>query len=288
MNKEILKNILEQKNRFIPLIFTVKQVLVIEKYLSQQKLSLAEKKALYTSINKKVQALELLPTQKKEEYFIQGSQQMLPERILQAQQIITQYSPLKVMVAGSFLYSKKYQDIDIYILQERGYREAQDGEKHLIYLKEKKLAEPLFQSAALISIANFESTRKIKPKKIPLHQLMSTYHEAVINLIQKEEKNEPLRDLIFWHSLFCENRLINSLELKEKTTQLTLSQIDQLLIRICQQLFSKTYLYVELHEYIKTLIASIRNIKQNAHLEHYKNTYEELIYGWKETAAKTY
>jgi hypothetical protein len=288
MNKKILINLFENRDLFVPLIFTEKQFSVLKKYCDNSPLSNADKKALYTSIKKKMSALEsLMRNDENKDYFINGSSEIIPERLFEAKKIVDSYSKKydRVFVSGSFLFSKEFNDIDVLIVTKNGYKEKFEENKHIVFLSEKKLTSPVFQSASLISIANFILPNKIKNKRIKLSEAMSIYHEAVIELIRKEEKPEMIRNLIFSHSLFCKNALLNGKELKEKINNLKLSEVDFMMKELCRKLFSRTYLYVELHSYIKTLDDSIKNISSHEHLRRFKTTYEEMIYGGNEAEA---
>lgn len=105
MDSKILKDIIARKELFVPLIFTNKQFEILKKRNKQKKLSNAEKKALYTSITKKVKALNYLYQncsyleQKGKEYYINGINDILPERLNEAKLILDKYSKE---------YSKKY------------------------------------------------------------------------------------------------------------------------------------------------------------------------------------
>ena len=116
-------------------------------------------------------------------------------------------------------------------------------------------------------------------KKPTLSETMSAYHEAVIELMKKEKKPDLLRRLIFDYYLFCKNKLLNGKELNDLSKSISLADLDNYVKELCLKLFSRTYLYVEIHDYIKTLKESIGSEKPNEHLIRYKKTYEELIYG---------
>jgi len=289
MYKNILKIVLQKKELFVPLIFTEKQFNILEKYNNHIKLLNAEKKSLYTSIKRKMEALSSFSREQKDkEYLINNPNKLILGRLAEAKRIIVAYSKKynKVFIAGSFLFSKEFNDIDIFIIRERGYKEKWDKNKHIIFLSEKRLTNPVFQSASLISISNFILPRKIKKKKPSLSELMTTYHEAVIEYIRKEKKPESMRRLIFEYNLFCKNRIINGKELKEISEKIELDDLGMLIKELCKKLFSKNYLYVEIHTYIKTLKESIKNIRPNAHLIRFKNTYEEIIYGKQRSKAE--
>lgn len=287
MNRYLLKSILANKDQFVPLIFTKKQMAVLEKHFFGEKLTPAEKKSLYTSTTKKMKILETIRPEQTEEFFIKGAEFILPKRAAEAKEIIRKFPGQEVFIAGSFLFSKSYNDIDIYLLQERGYKEVIDENKHLIYLTKNKLKDAVFQSAALISISNFGNTLKPKPKKIFLNKLMGFYHEAIIELMQKDEKKENLRELIFSYHYICQRKLVDAYGLKRIAQKTRIPEADEMFKSLCRRLFSKTYLYIKCLEYIQTLKESIKNIAQNIHLKHYLKIYEELIYGTRGSPAET-
>ncbi len=282
MDKNILKIILRRKESFVPLIFTEKQFNILGKYNNHVPLSNAEKKSLYTSIKKKMEALSSFSTEQKDiEYWINNTNEIMPRRLEEAKKLIDSYSEKynKVFISGSFLFAKEFRDIDIFIVREKGYKEAWDGNRHIIFLTEKRLAWPIFQSAAKISIGNFALPSKMTKKKPTLSEIMSAYHEAVIELMRKEKKPDLLRRFTFDYYLFCKNRLLSGKELNDLSKSTALADLDNYVRELCLKLFSRTYLYVEIHDYIKTLKDSIESEKPNEHLIRYKKTYEELIYG---------
>ncbi|MBI4139947.1 hypothetical protein HY483_03215 [Candidatus Woesearchaeota archaeon] len=282
MNIDILKRVILNKKQFVPLIFTDKQFLVMQKYFQKKSLTNSERKALYTAITKKIRALESLKSVTTDkEFFVQGNDKILPERFKEAKKIIEELSKenKKIFVSGSFLFSKEYDDIDIFVIREKGYKEVLQGKKHLIFLTEKRLSQPIFQSTIRISISNFLPPKNIDKKKIFLDQLMSTYHEAIIELLRQEEKPESLRRLVFYYELLCNNRLLDPLELNIALKKSEVRDVEFMFKKLSKKLFTKSYLYVKIHEYIKTLKNSIKIINPNVHLTMFKKTYEEIIYG---------
>ncbi len=282
MEEILLKTILKKEKLFVPLIFTQKQMNILRKYDTQIQLSNAEKKALYTSIKRKMDACHSICLEQKEvAWCIYGAEAILPERLQEAKAILMKYTQKyeKVFISGSFLFSKKYHDLDIFIIRKRGYKEEVEGIRHIIFLPERRLSDPIFQSAALISVSNFMIPFAIKKKKPKLSEVMSMYHESVIEYMKKESKPEATRRLLFEYHLFCNNKLLNGKELKFLSTTISIDEINQIIKLFCKKIFSKSYLYVNLHQYIKTLNVSIQNISLNNHLIMFRNTYEELIYG---------
>ena len=290
MDTKILNSIIENKQLFVPLIFTEKQLNVIIKYKDNSKLSSAEKKALYTSITKKMKALELIKFEKENEYYINGISDIMPKRLNEAKEIINNYSKKyeKVIVSGSFLFSENYNDIDIFILRKKGYKEEHRDKHHLIYLTEKRLQKQVIQSATMISISNFLISNKRIINRPTLSEVMSTYHEAVIEKMNKEKKPEMLRSMLFDYYLFCKKIFLNGKEMGILSKEVTLHDLDSYVKELCKALFSEQYLYVQIHEYIATLKDTIKTEKPNEHLIRFVDTYEELIYGKRRSKAEAY
>ena len=280
MNEDLLKTIVRHWKDFEPLIFTGKQLKVIKKRLEGIRLSNSERKALYTSIKKKMEALSILIGEERRGLYITGHEHILEDRLEEAENLIKEYSAHgKVFIAGSFLFSRHYNDIDLFIIMEKGYKEKWEGNKHVVFISEKKLERPVFQSAAKISISTFPIPSKLSKRKPKLSEAMSTYHEAVIEIRSKDKKREMVRHLIFDYYLFCKNELLNPKRLRELVKGGSLELLDTCIKELCTALFSKSYLYVGIHWYIQTLEEDIRATKHNKNLIQYKKTYEELLYG---------
>ncbi|MBU0616062.1 MAG: hypothetical protein KJ601_08295, partial [Nanoarchaeota archaeon] len=262
---------------------------VIERYNENKKLASGEKKALYTSINKKMKALESIRIEKDNEFFINGADKIIPIRLKEAKQLIEEYSKKydKVFISGSFLFSKEYNDIDIFIVRDKKYDEKWEDNRHLIWLTEKRLQNPVFQSAALISVSNFIIPNKIKQRPIKLGEFMSSYHEAVIE-IRGNQDLDLTRYIVFTYYLKIKGRLLDGSELKRIIRYLTLDELDGMVKEILNQQYSEKYLYVEIHNYIKALKDAIKTERPNEHLIRCMNTYEELIYGKQRTKAEAH
>lgn len=279
MNKNLLKTVLERKEDVVHLLFTNNQLIIIQKYLNKQVLTNSEKKSLYTSIKKKTEAINKLISSTisniSNEFYIKGN--LFPKRVEEAKFIIQAYPGEKVFVAGSFLFSEKYNDIDIYILRERGYKEIHDDDKHIIYLTKKRLQEAIFQSTVLNSVSNYNNYLKYSFKKPTLNELMSLYHEAIIESLEKRVKKESLRDLIFNYYL-SKNELIDAVKIKLLISNSTLEKIDFYFEEITKKQFSKTYLYVRFLEYANTLRQILKNLNNKVHIIHYLKLYERIIH----------
>ncbi|MBU0756949.1 MAG: hypothetical protein KKF44_02700 [Nanoarchaeota archaeon] len=288
MYKKLLEKIIINQESFVPLVFTRKQFNILIKYCDKSLLSKAEKKSFYTSGKKKLDALLLLKSDWKMDFIINGSEHMLTKRLKEGKEVLRKYSQKysRVFISGSFLFSENFNDIDVFIVQKRGHKEKMVGKLHINCITEKDLKKPIYQSIAKISISNFIILHEIEINRPKLSELMSLYHESVIEFNDKS-KHESARSLLFIYCLHCKKQLLDPKELKTEAAGLKLEDLDFFIKELCTTLFSKTYLYVDIHDYIKTLASSIKNIKPNNHLIQYKNTYEELIYGKRRSKAGT-
>src|SRR3989338_1972475 len=281
MNENILKIVLEHEKDFEPLIFTKNQLKVMKKRKEGRQLSNAEKKALYTSIKKKMEALSILKEGEGRKLYITGHENIIESRLEEAEKLVREYGVKygKAFIAGSFLFSKDYNDIDIFIIREKGYKERWEGKHHLVFISEKRLEKPIFQSAAKISISTFPIPSKLAKKRPQLSEVMSTYHEAVIECVNKEKKPEMARHLIFDYYLFCKNHILDPKILQDLVKTTSLEILGTYFKELCTALFSKSYLYVGIHWYIQTLEEDIKSTRHKKNLIEYKKTYEELLYG---------
>lgn len=280
MNQDLLKMVLEHEKDFEPLIFTRKQLEVMKKRNEGRQLTNSEKKALYTSIKKKMETLNILKGEK-EKLYITGHENIIEDRLKEAEKLVREYGTKygKVFIGGSFLFSKDYNDVDIFIVREKGYKEKWEGKHHLVLISEKRLEKPIFQSAAKISISTFPIPGKLIKKRPKLSEIMSTYHEAVIECMNREKKPEMTRHLIFDYYLLCKNHILDPKSLQELVKSASLDNLANYIKELFKTLFSRSYLYVGIHWYVQTLEEDIKSTKHNKNLIEYKKTYEELLYG---------
>lgn len=227
--------------------------MLIEKYLQQKELTPSEKTYVYSTITKKVEALGLL----KKEYYIIGKD-MIPERVKKAQEILKGMNGRKAFISGSFLYKKEYNDIDIFVIENRrkSYRVKN---KHFTCITEKDLSQPIFASAMQYSIATFPALVPVNPKKEKFEDILFLYQWLINQILNKEDQKE-LRDLIFQHSLYINNGLMDprSLDLqvqevKNLSPENRIKKINQITKEILIKIFSVRYLSSSLSDFIKTV-----------------------------------
>jgi hypothetical protein len=253
MNEKILDTIIENKKLFVPSLFTSKQVNILHKYNHKETLNNTEKAYLYSTIKRKIDALNTL----KEEFYICG-EDMIPERVEQAKKILNELKPKKAFISGSFLYKKEYNDIDIFILNNRRKSYRQD-KKHFTFISEKDLSLPLFVSAAKYSVGTLPPIQKIEIKRQPINSLIFTY-QWIINQVLEDEDQKELRDLVFQYFIQVNKTILNarSIDLqvqniKELSKEQRIKEINRLTKEILINSYSAKYLYLALFKFIKSI-----------------------------------
>ena len=277
MNKEICNKVLENKERFIPHLFTLTQISLLESYLKHKKLTRSEKTYLYSTIKKKMDALTLL----REEYYIQGSN-MIPERVEQAKQILKGLNQPRAFISGSFLFKPDYGDVDIYILAKKRMSQLQ-GNKHLMYITEKNLRHPIFFSSLQYSVATF-SMSTLKPDiKMPKFNELIMAYEMAINEILDNDDQKMVRDLLFEYHLQIKHVVLDSYslhqqfeEVKTKDIHEKITMVNALAKELLLKIYSKKYLYHELGPFIKNLQETIKEYKTNDNILIYAQLLGEV------------
>lgn len=262
MNKKICKQIIENKERFVPYLFTAKQVQIMEKYLDNAPLTRAEKTYLYSAIKKKTDALTAL----KEEYCIKG-EGMIKERVKQAKEILKEINKEKAFISGTFLYAEKFNDIDIYIMSNRR-KQYHKGKKHFICITESDLKKPLFISASKCSVSNFFIEEQKPVIGRPATDDLIIAYELAINEILDNDDQKTVRDLLFEYQLQIKNIVLDSFSLYEKAKEIIKKKkqekieiVNNMAKEMLLKMYSKRYMYDELTQFLKILKEDVKELK---------------------------
>src|SRR3989338_10671501 len=274
MDKKVCNKIIEHKSEFTPSIFTRRQIDILQKYLSSQKLKRTEKTYLYSSIKKKIDALSLL----NEEFYYYGKN-MIPERVAKAREMLGKISE-KAFISGSFLFSEKYNDIDLYIVSSRR-KQFTKGSVHFIHIAESDLKKPVFISAAQYCFSNFPITI-MNPiiKRMGFNDLVMAY-EMSINEILYKEGQKTIRDVIFEYFMQIKNKILDSYELKTKMDEIakskdSISTLNSMVAELLLNNYSRRYIYDELVKFTKRLGQDIKEFKANENLIIYKEVFDRV------------
>ncbi len=253
MDIEICKKILEHRQQLVPALFTLRQVSLIQKYTSHQKLTASERTYFYSDIRRKMEALHAF----REEYYITGVD-MISKRVDEAKNTLKKLKYERAFISGSFLYKKEYNDIDIFIMSTRrkSYRK---GNRHFTFITESDLHKPLFSSAARYSVATFPAVVNAVSKRQKLDAILFTYQWIINQILEKEDQKE-LRDLIFQYFLYVRNEILDARsldlqvqEIKNLPQEQKIDRVNALTKELILKIYSFKYVYSVLLEFTKSI-----------------------------------
>jgi hypothetical protein len=211
----------ENNSLLVPAIFTHRQLELLQNKLQHKKLSNNEEAYFSRTVSKKLNAISSLIGMDKR-YYLSGESEMLPERKKEALKILRKternHKGIKIILAGSFLYNKKYNDIDVFLITNYDKEDYWKDGIHYNYLPSDSLGTLFFDSISKISIANFD-LNSIKVKEQPnINNLISKYQEVMQDINQKNTSwlKIDLRDLILECSYAEGKVVLNSKQLKHK------------------------------------------------------------------------
>ncbi len=275
MNREILEKITESKERLVPHLFTEKQIGIIEKYLGKNNLTNSEKTYLYSAIKKKIEAIQKMS----ETYYIYGD--IKKEKIESAKKLLNELNK-EAFVSGSFLFSDKHNDIDIYIISNKR-KQYFMGKKHFIFITEEDLKKPIFISAAKYSVSNFFINFKEPEIKRPSYNDLIVTYEIAINEILNSEDQKTIREIIFEYYLHIKNRILDSFTLHKKAQKIIslrkkrkIRIINAMVRRLLIHLYSNSYLYNEVTKFLKLLKKDISDLKVYDNIIIYSDLLKEV------------
>ncbi len=206
------------KADIVPAIFTEHQFGLIRKRLSGGKLTDSEKNEFSRSVSRKMKAIYQLTGKESKNIFIQGKEHILPGRLSQAERILARFSRKfknrQVIISGSFLYSKKYNDIDIFILSKYEKEDYKSGPYHINYLGEDSRSSLFFHSLARLSVSNKKIEALPIDEKGLIDKLISVFQELYDDIDKKRSGvKSTLREFLLLASYLSNQALPDSRQL---------------------------------------------------------------------------
>ncbi|MDO8511620.1 MAG: hypothetical protein Q7S55_05665 [Nanoarchaeota archaeon] len=147
------------------------------------------------------------------------NENLLKERIIQAEKILNQIPAKYCFITGSFLYKEKYNDIDVFVISRT---------KKEIKIKNKKVKITIIDFNDLYSLfchsvsksciaKNILSTRQLK---VTFSDYWNVINEAIPTLMNEKDKfNKNVRFLILYTEYFRTGKVLDTYELAEKISQ---------------------------------------------------------------------
>lgn len=261
-------------------LFTDIQFNILKKRLSNKALNVNERTYYYKFIKPKIKAM--MAFFDIDEINIKGKEHMIKDRAKEAVKIIKKlelkHKNKKIIVSGSFLFNKTYNDIDAFVFTKYEKEDYNKGKLHVTFLPESALNSLFFSSLSQISVSNFAITPK-DDFKIGLTDLLQNY-ELLINSMMNNEKHEKeLRDFILQTEYYSKNIILNPKQLYIMKNQLFRKNSDVISNSFINSL---TLAYnketkIKLQQQIAGYKKLAKDYKSAKNLPTYINTYAKVI-----------
>ena len=215
------KGLENAKEYLIPHVFTKNYYSILKKKLEKNRLSENEKYYYNHFIKKKIQGMaELFEI----DTVANGKQFIKKDRLQKAISLIKKYSRkhknMKLLISGSFLFSKNYHDIDLFAISKYKKEDYKEGSIHVNYLPTDIEKTLFFKSIYAVSIANFKSDTELDDR-FQANNTLHLYEVVVLLMMQGDKYLQELRDLILWLEYLSNNVILNTVQLKTITDKIT-------------------------------------------------------------------
>lgn len=260
-------------------LFTTRQLDVLAKRLKREKLTLTEKTYYYKFIRPKLQAAFALCH--KDEIFLQGKEQIIPERRERALQIIRQFSRKhrnkKMLLTGSFLYSETYNDIDLFIFSKYKKEDYRWKNIHVTFLHEQMLSSLFAASLMQISVGNFLPISQSE-FCVSMEDVLKSYELLVQEIVAREPYDKTLRTFLLQLEFRSKRTILNSPQLHQLRQKFM--KCPELIFRYAADSMALAFSKEELPK-LRQQVSSYRQLQKvyrfSRNIPIYLKTYQEVI-----------
>ena len=281
-NLIVYQTIEKHRKEFAGRIFTTLQLDILKKKLEKKALNSNEKTYYYKYIKPKINAMFLLTGITKTH--ISGKEYMLKERILSAEKILAQMSrkhkPHNILISGSFLFNKKYNDIDVFVFTTYKKEDYRMGKIHVNFLPETALDSLFFSSLQQICISNFSPITK-KEFTVLVEDLLQSYEILINDIMNKKKCTQKLRQFLLEAEYYSKRVILHSKQLhtlqetitkKKMIALLSDTLVNALAYGSTEKIFHNTLL-----QRMKDYENLLKQYKYANNIKEYLKTYQEAI-----------
>jgi len=262
-------------------LFTEIQFNILKKKLRKIPLNSNEKTYYYKFIKPKIKTMMTFFNINKNN--ICGEEYILKDRLKETTELIKKlekkYKHKKILISGSFLFNKNYDDIDVFIFTKYSKEDYIKAKIHITFLQEATLNSLFFNSLSKISISNFAYTQKTE-FDISMNDVLQTYELLVNSVLNKEEYEKSLRDFILKTEFISKKVILNPKQLfyiKEKMMHGKIDVLSNTLVNSLTLAYNKSLLKKNLKTHINDYKKLLLDYKCAENLRVYINTYSEAI-----------
>ncbi len=258
-------------------IFTSLQLNILKKRLQKKQLDSNEKTYYYKYIKPKLKAM--LSFFNISEINIMGREYMIDDRIAEAVEILNKikkkHKNKRIMISGSFLFNKNYNDIDVFIFTKYDKEDYNKGKMHVNFLPENALGSLFFSSLSEVSISNFYYIHK-NEFDIGLSNVLQNYELLINSILNKENYQKELRDFLLNTEYISTGVILNTKQLYALRKKINrIKMISNTLINALILGYNKNRLN-NLKRYIADYRKLLKQYK-SSNLNEYIQTYEKVI-----------
>jgi len=262
-------------------IFTKMQINILKKKLQKKKLDSNERTYYYKFIKPKIRAM--MAFFNISEINVKGKESIKENRLEKAIKIVRKleqkHKGKKIIISGSFLFNKKYNDIDIFIFTKYDKEDYQKGKVHVTFLPESALDSLFFSSLCQISVSNFNYALKDN-FTVELSDIIQTYELLINTILNEEDYEKNLRDFILQTEYVSKSVILNPKQLydiKERLLRKNIGLLSNNLINVLMLSYSNVILKSKLKTQVNDYKKLIVEYKNSKNLPIYIDTYSKVI-----------
>ena len=282
-NHLTLENLNNAKPYLVPYVFSQNYFNILKARLRNKKLSDNERYYYNHFIKKKLQGMcELFEITDE----ITGKEFIRKDRLKKAISLLKKYSRkhknMKILISGSFLFSDKFNDIDIFIISKYNKEDYRDGRIHVNYLSEDVEKTLFFKSISAISVANFKFDKVQIEEEIKAEDILHLYEIVTLLIMQKDSYLPELRDLLLRMEYTSNRVALNSMQLKTAADRIISSKnpiklINKYVIAKIISSYNVVVLRKALKKFIEKNSIPEKGQKMYENWKIYNQTYKEAL-----------
>ena len=277
MENLITLDMIDKNESILERIFTSLQLNILKKRLQKKELNANERTYYYKYIKPKLNAMFSFFSIS--EININGKEYMIDDRITEAVEILNKikkkHKNKRIMISGSFLFNKDYNDIDVFIFTKYKKEDYNKGKVHVNFLPENAIGSLFFSSLSEVSISNFSYTNK-NEFNVELTSVLQNYELLINSILNKENYQKELRDFLLNTEYISRGAILNAKQLyilRKKIKRIKI--ISNILINALILGYNKSKLN-SLRKYIMDYRKLSEQYK-SSNLNEYIQTYERVI-----------
>ncbi len=256
---------------------TARQLSVLWKRVAGASLTATEKTYYYKFIKPRLAALQALFGQ---DSFVRGASLIVPGRAEKAAALLRRFGRKhrgqRMLISGSFLFSKEYHDIDLFVFTKYRKEDYVARNVHVTFLPVESLSSLFVASLSSISVANFATTPPTS-FDVSLDDVVRAYELLVNHVLNGDEHEQELRDLLLRAEYVSRGVILDPKQLAALCRRCdTLPFLDDLLVNTLILGFRRK----ELKERLESLIKDYKGLAREytgENVSHYLETYTEAM-----------